>query len=93
MCQVVISGIPSKKRVEMLDSVVNVIFDGQLGKVPVVKCLSILVGALLCNLCGGEHGLCRLEVESVRACGLLPAACVGDRRFIRRNARPESAHQ
>ena len=55
MTKVIITGLAGKVGIQVLDAVVNMIFDGNLGIVPVVDCLAIFICTISGNFRCGKN--------------------------------------
>ena len=86
MTKVVILFITGQKCVDVLDGMIQMIERVDLGIIPFVECLAVLIGAVLGNLCGVKQRADRQKMKPVWRTGLLTALFVFDNRGVRFDA-------
>lgn len=77
VCQMIVAGIAGEIGVKMLDSMIHMLFGGNLFVVAVQLCFAVLFRAVFCNLCSGKDGVGWQKVKGIRRSGLFAAAFVG----------------
>ena len=75
--QMIVAGIAGEIGVKMLDSMIHMLFGGNLFVVAIQLCFAVLLRAVFRNLRSGKDGVGRQKVKGIGRGRLLAAALVG----------------